>query len=104
MVQYFIAGLLDIHETENLQTEQESGSTRLTSEPPTKEKSRVPPDLLPKFLMSTSKTFTGRTHKSANGMVEHALETGKWLKKCHRKQILMCGYSDILLINDLGIA
>ena len=25
-------------------------------------------------------------------------------KKCHRKQKLMCGYSDILLINDLGIA
>ena len=34
----------NIHGTENLQTEQESGATRLTSEPPTKEKSQVPPD------------------------------------------------------------
>ena len=27
---------------------EDSGATRLASEPPTKEKSRVPPDLLPK--------------------------------------------------------
>ena len=35
----------NIHGTENLQTEQDSGATQLASEPPTKEKSLVPPDL-----------------------------------------------------------
>ena len=47
----------------------------------------------------------------SGGIISAFRKSGKRLKKtslankkCHRKQTLMCGYSDILLINDLGIA